>query len=51
MDRLTYYDALAGCYKVKPDAPQGQLVQRLGAYEDRYEQEQEEKEDGETWSE
>lgn len=34
MKRLTYYDYLAECYKVRPDAPQGQIIQRLGRYED-----------------
>lgn len=32
--RLTYYDHMVECYKIKPDAPQGQIIQRLGAYED-----------------
>ena len=34
MKRLTYYDYLAGCYKIKPEAPQNQIIQRLGKYED-----------------
>ena len=32
MDKLTYYDELAECYKIKPDACTN-FVQRLGALE------------------
>ena len=35
MDRLTEYNRIAECYVMKPDAPQGQNIQRLGMYEDR----------------
>ena len=34
MERLTYFDYFCGCYKVKPKAPQGQIVQTLGKYEE-----------------
>jgi hypothetical protein len=34
MERLTYFDYLANCYKMKPDAPQRLIIQRLGKYED-----------------
>lgn len=30
---LTYYDHFAECYKIKPDAPQRMIIQRLGEYE------------------
>ena len=33
MVRATYYDALARCYKIRPDVPINQ-VQRLGRLED-----------------
>ena len=33
MVRATYYDALAKCYKIRPDVPINQ-VQRLGRLED-----------------
>lgn len=33
MGTLTYYDHFAECYKIKPDAPQGLIIQRLGEYE------------------
>jgi hypothetical protein len=34
MDRLTYYDYFSECYKIRPNAPQGEIIQTLGAYED-----------------
>ena len=34
MERLTYYDHLCGCYKVRPEAKQGKIIQNLGKYED-----------------
>lgn len=37
MERLTYYDYLANCYKIRPNAPQGQIIQRLGDYESKFE--------------
>ena len=33
MGTLTYYDHFTECYKIKPDAPQGLIIQRLGEYE------------------
>ena len=35
MQRLTQYDEMRHCYVIKPDAEQGQNIQRLGMYEDR----------------
>lgn len=35
MERITEYDEVRGCYVIKPEAPQGQHIQRLGMYEDR----------------
>ena len=35
MPRLTKYDATRGCYVMRPDARQGDNIQRLGLYEDR----------------
>ena len=35
MDRITEYDEVRHCYVIKPEAPQGQHIQRLGMYEDR----------------
>jgi hypothetical protein len=32
MDRVTYYDMLAGCYKLKPDVSTN-IIQRLGRLE------------------
>ena len=32
MDKLTYFDELAGCYKIKPEAS-ANVVQRLGKLE------------------
>lgn len=32
MDKLTYYDELAGCYKIKPDIPSN-VIQQLGKLE------------------
>jgi hypothetical protein len=32
MDKLTYYDELAGCYKIKPEAS-ANVIQRLGQLE------------------
>ena len=34
MERLTYYDYFSNCYKIKPDAPQRLIIQKLGKYED-----------------
>lgn len=33
MDRSTYYDAIAGCYKIAPDKSVN-VIQRLGMLED-----------------
>lgn len=33
MERLTYFDYIANCYKIKPEAAQGKIIQNLGAYE------------------
>ena len=35
MERLTKYDKVRKCYVIKPDAKQGENIQRLGLYEDR----------------
>ena len=32
--RLTTYDEVRQVYVIKPDAPQGQIIQRLGKFED-----------------
>ena len=32
--RLTTYDIGRDIYVIKPDAPQGQIIQRLGRFED-----------------
>lgn len=32
MDRVTYYDELAGCYKLKPES-KSNIIQRLGRFE------------------
>lgn len=34
MARLTKYDEVRQVYVIKPDAPQGQIIQRLGRFED-----------------
>ena len=34
-DRITEYDATRKCYRVVPDAKQGEHIQRLGRYEDK----------------
>lgn len=34
MERLTYYDHLCRCYKIRPEAKQGKIIQNLGKYED-----------------
>ena len=33
MERLTMFDEVRGCYVIKPEAPQGQVIQMLGKYE------------------
>lgn len=35
MERLTKFDAMRNCYVMRPDARQGDNIQRLGRYEDR----------------
>lgn len=35
MERLTKYDTVRNCYVIRPDAKQGEHIQRLGMYEDR----------------
>ena len=35
MERLTKFDAMRNCYVMRPDARQGDNIQRLGLYEDR----------------
>lgn len=35
MERITEYDDVRHCYVIKPEALQGQHIQRLGMYEDR----------------
>jgi hypothetical protein len=37
MERLTYFDYFSECYKIRPNAQQGQIIQRLGKYEDKAE--------------
>ena len=32
--RLTQYDKVRQVYVIRPDAPQGQIIQRLGHFED-----------------
>lgn len=34
MARLTKYDSVRNCYVMRPDAKQGEHIQRLGKYED-----------------
>lgn len=34
-ERITVYDIMRKRYVVRPDAPQGENIQRLGLYEDR----------------
>ena len=35
MARLTTFDIVRGVYVIKPDAPQGEHIQKLGKLEDR----------------
>lgn len=35
MERLTKFDTMRNCYVMRPDARQGDNIQRLGRYEDR----------------
>lgn len=35
LERITMYDKARKIYVIRPDAPQGQHIQRLGMYEDR----------------
>lgn len=37
MERMTYFDDVNKCYKVKPDMVGRSLVQELGVYEDIHE--------------
>ena len=37
MDRLTMWDNIRQVYVIKPDAPQGKVIQRLGELETMFE--------------